>query len=323
MSCVKWLYPASIEEALEALAETGSRPVAGGTTVLDLVKLGHPLPKIFIDISRLPLGEITQTEHALTIGSLASNTNVAKAPTVRQAFPAIAQAILSGASQQIRNAASVGGNLMQATRCPYFRTIDWPCNRRSPGSGCEALHTPTHAHAILGSNARCIAVHPSDMAVALAALDATIKARTIDDDFSLPLADFYLETADPSGEKMALPGNALITAVEVPRSEAAARSGYLKLRGRASYEFATVSVAAALLCKSGKVQTVAVSLGGVASRPWRRKSAERLLIGATLSHESIERFCDVLLEGADTRPETLHKIALSRRAVHRMLRTLA
>lgn len=323
MTSVEWLFPANVEEAVGALAEQGNRAVAGGTTVFDLLKLGHPLPRRFVDISRLPLGRIVETPGSLTIGALCSNTSVANSPVVRLAFPAIPQAILSGASQQIRNAASVGGNIMQATRCPYFRTTSWPCNRRSPGSGCEALSAPTHAHAILGTSKHCIAVHPSDMVVALAALDATVLARTPDGDLTIPITDFYTEPDGAWDQGTMLPSKALITAVKVPHTDASRRSGYLKLRTRASYEFAMVSVAAALSFRSGKVEAASIALGGVGTRPWRRKEAERLLVGEKLDQGPIDSFCDALLDGADLRPETEHKLALSRRAVHRVLRALA
>lgn len=323
MARVEWVYPESVETALAALADRTGLAVAGGTTLLDLLKMGHRLPERFVDISRLPLDQITETPASFTVGALVSNTALATHSGVRAAFPVISEAILSGASQQIRNAATIGGNIMQAVRCPYFRSADWPCHLRSPGSGCEAMRAPLHSHAILGTTANCIAVHPSDMAVALLALDAIVHMRTAVAGWAIPLSEFYLEPV-PGGEaRTALPRNALVTAIEIPRAASAPRSGYLKLRGRASYEFATASVAAILRYRNERVESVSVGLGGVATRPWRRQDAERLLLSQKLDEDTIDRFCDALLDGANVRPETRHKLVLARGAVHRILRSLA
>lgn len=323
MASVEWVRPDSVETALAALADRATQAVAGGTTLLDLLKMGHRLPERFVDISRLPLDQIVETPASFTVGALVSNTALANHAAVRAAFPVISEAILSGASQQIRNAATVGGNIMQAVRCPYFRSTDWPCNLRAPGSGCEAFRVPLHSNAILGTSADCIAVHPSDMAVALLALDAIVHMRTADTTRTIPLSGFYLAPGREGKARTALPRDALVTAIEIPRPLSAIRSGYLKLRGRASYEFATASVAATLLYRNERVEAVSVGLGGVATRPWRRQDAERLLVGRKLDEGSIDRFCDALLDGADVRPETEHKVALARGAVHRMLRSLA
>ncbi len=323
MASVEWVRPESVEMALAALADRAGQAVAGGTTLLDLLKMGHQLPERFVDISRLPLDQIVEAPASFTVGALVTNTALANHAVIRAAFPAISESILSGASQQIRNAATVGGNLMQAVRCPYFRSTDWPCNLRSPGSGCEAMRAPLHSHAILGTNADCIAVHPSDMAVALLAFDAIVHMRTLDAALAIPLSEFYLEPGRRGEARTALPRDALVRAIEIPRPTSTMRSGYLKLRGRASYEFATASVAAFLLYRNERVEAVSVSLGGVATRPWRRHDAERLLVGRKLDEGSIDSFCDALLDGADVRLETGHKLALVRGAVHRMLRSLA
>lgn len=323
MATVEWVFPSTVEQAIAALADGQSQAVAGGTTVLDLFKLGHAGPERFVDVSGLPLREITETRNSLIIGALASNTQVANSPLVRSNFAAISEAILAGASQQIRNAASVAGNIMQATRCSYFRTPDWACNKRLPGSGCEALNAPGHSHAVLGTSHHCIAVHPSDMAVALLAFDAIVHAQTPDGPVRIPFGEFYLLPGDTPCRENLLPPRSLIVAVEVPRKTEAPRSGYLKLRGRASYEFASASVAAWLDCREGRIASAAVALGGVATRPWRNRAAEARLIGKPLDRETIDRFCDQIFDGAQPRPGTEYKLPLARGAIHRMLSRLA
>lgn len=323
MASVEWVFPSTVEHAVAALADGRSQAVAGGTTVLDLMKLGHAVPGRFVDISRLPLGEIVETRDSLIIGALASNTKVANSPLVRSSFTAISEAILAGASQQIRNAASVAGNIMQATRCSYFRTPDWACNKRSPGSGCEAQRAPGHGHAVLGASDQCIAVHPSDMAVALLAFDAVVHVQTPSGLVRIPFGEFYLLPGETPDRENRLPPRSLIVAVEVPKKSTAARSGYLKLRGRASYEFASASVAAWLEYRVGRIASVSVALGGVATRPWRNKAAETWLTGKPLDGETIDHFCDQLLDGAEPTPETEYKLPLARGAIHRMLSRLA
>ena len=270
MTCVEWTHPSTVAQAIDALADGHGQAVAGGTTVLDLLKLGHETPKRFVDLGRLPLREITVTQSSVSIGALASNSQVANSELVRTEFAAISESILAGASQQIRNAATVAGNIMQATRCPYFRTVDWACNKRQPGSGCEALRAAGPGHAILGTSNNCIAVHPSDFAVALLAFDAIVHTQTPAGRTSLPIAEFYLLPGETPERENRLPPASLIVAVEIPRKMEARRSAYLKLRGRASYEFAAASVAAVLTFKEGRVATVSVALGGVATAPWRK-----------------------------------------------------
>lgn len=323
MGAPDWAYADDIDEALRALADGDSIPVAGGTTVIDLLKLGHKLPSRFVDISRLPLKGVIRTGDTLRIGAMTSNTAVADSADVRLHCPALSQAILLGASQQIRNAATVGGNLMQATRCVYFRTPDWPCNRRDAGSGCEAIRVPMHDHAVLGTSSQCIATHPSDMAVALLALDAVVHAECPSGEHRIPISEFYRLPGQSPERQTALPASALITAIEIPITQAAKRSGYIKLRGRASYEFASASVAAALLMDQNIVRSVSIALGGVATKPWRSVEAEAILVGMSLSPDVINGFCDNLLSDADPRHETEYKIGLVRGAVHRLLTELS
>mgnify|MGYP001301419637 CR=1 FL=1 len=324
MELVEWVFPKRLSEALEALRQDGSSVVAGGTTLLDLLKLAHPAPRRLVDITRLELDRISVEGDVLSIGALVSNAAAAESGIVRRDCPAVSEAILQGASGQIRNAASIGGNLLQATRCVYFRTPDWRCNMRVPGAGCEAMSAPEPSHAVLGCSDSCIAVNPSDMAVAMLALDAVVIAATAGGGpVRIPIADFYPLPGSTPHVTHRLPPGALITAVELPRSTLARHSGYLKLRGRASYEFATASVAAALRLEEGRVEQVAVAIGGLATRPWRRVDAESELVGRRLDPQAIDGFCDRLLEGADPRPVTRHKIPLARGAVHRMLTRLA
>lgn len=323
MHAPKWVFPRTVEETLAAIANGEGRPVAGGTTILDLLKLGHAQPVRLVDVTRLPLSQIRHDNDALWIGATASNTAVANALAVKSDFPALSQAILSGASQQIRNAATVGGNLMQATRCVYFRSTDWPCNRRKPGSGCEAIRSPMANHAILGGSTSCIATHPSDMAVALRALDAIIHIRNEAGEKRIALDEFYPLPGGSPERQTSLPSDAVIIGIELPRTAAATRSAYIKLRGRASYEFATASVAAAVSLDGSVVRSLAIALGGVATVPWRCREAEALLIGEQLTEATINRFIDQLLAGAEPRPQTQHKIGLARGAIHRILEELA
>lgn len=323
MQPIEWTYPRSISEALNDLSVPGALAVAGGTTVLDLMKLGLPMGSRLVDLSGLSHKGVEIGTDVLRIGALTSNSAVASAPQVRAYCPGLSEAILAGASQQLRNAATIGGNLMQATRCGYFRASGWPCNRRLPASGCPALEHPDSGHAVLGTSQSCIATHPSDMAVALLALDATILWQGPQSSGRIAMSDFFRLPGDRPDLQTNLPAGALITEVEIPHRRAAQNSGYLKLRGRASYEFASASVAAALWIDDGTVRDISVGLGGLGTVPWRVPDAEQVLIGQSLSADVINQLLDSLLAGADTRPVTQHKIALARGAVHHLLLRLA
>lgn len=318
----EWVHPGDLDGALAEL-KGGGMLVAGGTTVLDLLKLGHPAPARMIDISRLALTDIRISESGITLGGLLSNTDAAMSHHVVSHLPAVSEAILSGASQQIRNAATIAGNLMQATRCVYFRDPRWACNRREPGSGCSAIDAVQPGHAILGTTDRCVAVHPSDLSVALAALDAVVVGRSQEGCFHQPISQFYKLPDDEGATDKCLSSASIITAVEVPTTRLTEHSGYLKLRHRASYEFASTSVAAALLVDDGVVCEIAVALGGVATIPWRSREAESLLVGRRLSAAALDAFCDRLLEGAILNEQTAYKHDLARGAVHRLIDRLA
>ncbi len=318
----EWVQPTDIENAVLEVA-AGGMLVAGGTTVFDLLKLGHPAPARMIDISRLSLADVTVDETDVILGGTLSNTDAAMSPHVRTQLPAVSEAILSGASRQIRNAATIAGNLMQATRCVYFRNPRWTCNRRMPGSGCSAFAAPQPGHAILGVTETCMAVHPSDLSVALAALDAVVVTVSRAGRIHQPLSHFYKLPDDLGAhDKRVLPGS-VITAVRVPMTTLASRSGYLKLRHRASYEFASASVAAGLVMDGDVIREVAVALGGVATIPWRDRSAEATLLGRRPTTEVVDEFCDRIFENAVLGENTAYKRDLARGGIHRLLQHLA
>lgn len=249
-------------------ADPDARFLGGGTNLVDLMKSGVERPGRLVDVRQLPLGAIESTpEGGLRIGATVTNSDLAAHPEVRRRYPLLTQAVLAGASGQLRNMATVGGNLLQRTRCGYFADVTKPCNKREPGTGCPALEGEHHNHAILGASEHCVATHPSDMGVALTALDAVVTYETADGPGELPLADFYLPVGDTPHRETALPPGALITGVTVPPAPVAARSRYRKVRERASYAFAIGSVAAAFDVSDGVVREVRLAFGAVASAP--------------------------------------------------------
>jgi xanthine dehydrogenase YagS FAD-binding subunit len=307
------------DQAVAAGQRDAARFVAGGTTLIDLMRLEVMRPRSLVDITGLPLATIDDLGGALRIGALATNTDVAYHPLVTARFPALSEALLSGASPQLRNMATVGGNLLQRTRCPYFRDGTSPCNKRAPGSGCSAQDGFTRSHAVLGTSARCIATHPSDMAVALVALDAIVHTHGPNGDRAIPVADFHtLPEEHPEIESVLVPGE-LVTSVELPASPFAARSRYTKVRDRASFSFALASAAVALDIRGGTVRDARIALGGVATKPWRARDAERALIGKPPSVESFRRAAAIALEGATPRDDNAFKVELARRTLLRAL----
>jgi xanthine dehydrogenase YagS FAD-binding subunit len=268
---------ATVGEALRH-AE-GARFLGGGTNLVDLMKLGVETPSRLVDVRFLPLAGVrTSSGGRLVIGATTTNSDVAADPEVRRRFPALSQAILAGASGQLRNMATVGGNLLQRTRCAYFADVSQACNKRSPGSGCPAVNGEHHNHAVLDWSRHCVATHPSDMAVALTAFDAVVHYETVAGPGQVPLSHFYLPVGDTPELETTLPAGALIAAVSLP-ADGIALSRYRKVRERASYAFATVSVAAGVDIRDGVVHDVRIALGGVASRPWRAHFAEEFLRG--------------------------------------------
>ncbi|MFE2102979.1 MULTISPECIES: xanthine dehydrogenase family protein subunit M [unclassified Streptomyces] len=305
-------------------ADPDTRFLGGGTNLVDLMKAGVERPARLVDIRELPLDQIESTpQGGLRIGATVTNGELAAHPEVRRRYPALAQAVLAGASGQLRNMATVGGNLLQRTRCGYFTDVTKPCNKRVPGSGCPAVGGEHHNHAILGASEHCVAVHPSDMAVALTAFDAVVSYETADGPGRLPLGEFYLPVGGTPHRETALPPGALITGVTLPPTPAAANSRYRKVRERASYAFAVGSVAAALDIRDGVVRDVRLALGAVASRPWRAVAAERVLTGAPAGADTYAAAADAELTAARPLPHNGYKVTLMRNLVVAVLTELA
>ncbi|MCW2870018.1 xanthine dehydrogenase family protein subunit M [Actinacidiphila oryziradicis] len=304
-------------------ADPEARYLGGGTNLVDLMKTGVEKPALLIDVRELPLDRIEVTEGGgLRIGATVTNSDLAADPEVRRRYPALAQAVLAGASGQLRNMATVGGNLLQRTRCGYFADTTKPCNKRVPGSGCPAIAGEHHNHAILGASAHCVATHPSDMGVALTAFDAVVSYETADGPGELPLAEFYLPVGDTPHLETALPPGALITGVTLPPAPVAAASRYRKVRERASYAFAIGSIAAALDIQDGVIRDVRLAFGAVASRPWRALEAERVLTGGPATAEAFAAAADAELAAAEPLPHNGYKVALTRNLVVAMLTEL-
>ena len=299
--------PANVHEAVH-LSSAASRFIAGGTNLLDLMKENISRPEHLIDITGLPLHDIQETaQGGLMIGALVSNADVAWHPLIEQRYPLLSQAILAGASPQLRNMASTGGNLLQRTRCYYFYDADVPCNKREPGSGCPARTGLNRIHAILGASDQCVATHPSDMCVALAALAARVHVEGRGGTRIIEFADFHRLPGDAPQRDNQLADDELITAIELPADCLASHSHYLKIRDRASYAFALVSVAAAL------------ELDGVAHKPWRDRAVETALIGQAVSRETFSAAADALLQDAEPLAHNGFKIKLARRGIIRAL----
>ncbi|ROQ77890.1 4-hydroxybenzoyl-CoA reductase subunit beta [Streptomyces sp. ADI92-24] len=311
-----------------AVALLGTDPEArflgGGTNLVDLMKAGVERPALLVDVRELPLDTVEfAPDSGLRIGATVTNSDLAAHAEVRRHYPALAQALLAGASGQLRNMATVGGNLLQRTRCGYFSDLAKPCNKRVPGSGCPAIAGEHHNHAILGASEHCVATHPSDMAVALAAFDAVVSYETADGPGELPVAEFYLPVGDTPHIETALPPGALVTGITLPPAAVAAHSRYRKVRERASYAFAVGSIAAALDVQDGVVRDVRLAFGAVASRPWRARAAERALTGGPASAEAYAAAADAELAAARTLPENGYKVTLMRNLVVAVLTELA
>lgn len=283
-------------EAIKAAA-SGARYLAGGTTLVDLMREEVESPEKVIDINRLPLTYVNVSDEAIVIGALARMSQVAENPAVRQRQPLIAETLVEGASPQLRNVASMGGNLLQRVRCPYFRMLDAPCNKRMPGSGCSAIEGLNGGHAILGTSAHCVAAHPSDLAVSLVALDASLLLRGPDGERRITVADLYrLPDATPHLEHTLRPGE-LIVEISIPSGRYAAKARYVKVRDRSSYEFALVSAAAALDVEDGIIREARVASGGVGTRPWRMRAVEEALAGKPANRASFEAAAGLAIEG--------------------------
>jgi xanthine dehydrogenase YagS FAD-binding subunit len=311
-------------DAASALAgAAGSDVIAGGTDLLQLMKDDVRRPNRLIDITGLPWTRIESGPAGLRLGALARMSDVADASAVRDNYPVISEALLASASPQVRNMATIGGNLMQRTRCVYFRDVATACNKRAPGSGCSALDGENRLHAVLGGSADCVATHASDLAVALVALDAMVLLRGASGERRVPLDAFHLLPGDtPERETVLQPGE-LIVAVEVPAAPHARRSHYLKIRDRASFEFALASAAVALEVEGGVIRQSRIALGGVATKPWRARAAEALLAGRPPVPATFVAAADEALAGARPLQQNGFKIELAKRTVVRALHTAA
>ncbi|MFD0164042.1 FAD binding domain-containing protein [Streptomyces decoyicus] len=325
MRAISYTRAPDVPAAVAAVtSDPGSSYLAGGTTEVDLLRLDVLRPHRLVDINRLPLAGIEdRSDGGLLIGALARMSEVAEARAVVERFPMLSQALLLGASAQLRNMASMGGNLMQRVRCAYYRDPESACNKRIPGSGCSALEGVHRGHAILGTSEHCIATHPSDMAVALVALDAVVHVEGTKGSRTIPVDDFFLLPEDtPEREHPLTPGE-LITAIEVPPVPMARRSLYLKVRDRESYEFALASAAVALALEDGVIREARLALGGVATKPWRAHRAEDILVGEHADVDVFVRAAAAELAPAITRPMNGFKAELARRTLVRALQTVA
>jgi xanthine dehydrogenase YagS FAD-binding subunit len=298
------------------LAGTGARFLAGGTNLLDLMKEDVERPQTLVDISGLELKEVTATDGGVTIGALMRNADTANHPLIRKQYPLLTQAIVAGASAQIRNMATNGGNLMQRTRCPYFYDTAMPCNKREPDSGCGAREGLNRMHAILGWTDKCVAIYPGDMANALYALEATVKIRgTGAKERSIPIEEFHRLPGDHPETDNTLEKGELIVSIHLPKSRLAGHSFYLKVRDRASYAFALVAVAAGLELDGGNVRQARLVLGGVAHKPWRSREAEEALTGQPANAETFRKAADAAFKDARPLAGNRYKVDLGRRAV--------
>jgi xanthine dehydrogenase YagS FAD-binding subunit len=327
MDSFTYTQPTTIDQAVQAAVKSATaqqgaqvRFIAGGTTLVDLMKLNVEQPRELVDINILPLDRVEPSpDGGLIIGALARNSDVAHHPAVLRDYPVLSQALLSGASPQLRNMATTGGNLLQRTRCVYFRDTAHACNKREPGTGCSAIGGHNRMLAILGTSKDCIATNPSDQNVALTALEATIQIQGPNGKRSVPIHDFYLVPGStPNRENVLEPGE-IITSVTLPSPIAGANSTYLKLRDRAAYEFALASAAIVMQVSGGKIQHIRVALGGVGTKPWRSFEAEKALEGHAPDRATFVKAAEAALRDAKPASENAFKVELSRRCIVRAL----
>jgi len=325
MQTFEYVKPQTVERALTT--PLPSRFIAGGTTLVDLMKLTVETPPVLVDINSLPLASIDKLPSGgLRIGALVRNSDLAWHPDVQSSYAVLSQAILSGASPQLRNMATTGGNLLQRTRCAYFRDPNagtpggYGCNKRTPGTGCAALEGFHRTHAILGTSDHCIATHPSDMCVAMAALEAVIHLEGPKGKRELPIAEFHKLPGDTPHIENALEPGELITQVDLPKPIEGARSAYLKLRDRASYEFALASAAVVAKVEGGRIQYVRIAMGGVGTKPWRSHEAEAALNGKPATAANFRAAAEAALATAHPRTDNAFKVELAKRCLVRTLK---
>ena len=331
MHTFEFIRPADPAAAITAAAQSKTaqqgadvRFMGGGTTLIDLMKLNVETPARILDINRLPLDKIEDTpDHGLKIGATVRNSDLAYHPRVQRDYSVLSQAILQGASAQIRNMATVGGNLLQRTRCVYFRDTAMPCNKREPGTGCPAITGHNRTLAILGTSEHCIATNPSDMCIALAALDATVQIQGTKGTRTIAFGDFHLlPGSTPHRETVLEPGD-LITHITLPPPTSGSKHLYLKLRDRASYEFALASAAVVLTISSGTISRARIALGGVGTKPWRSTEAEAALTGKPANDTTFRQAAEAALRSAKPHSENGFKIELAKRCLTHALRTAA
>jgi len=319
-----YVRPSSQKAAIDALnRDVHAQFIAGGTNLVDLMKRGIAAPEKLIDITRLPLKNIEEHQGFIRIGALALNSEVAENELIVKKLPLLSQALKAGASPQLRNMATVGGNMMQRTRCTYFYDTAMPCNKRAPGSGCGALKGYNRMHAIFGASDNCIAVHPSDMCVALAALDATVVVSNSKTERKIPFKDFHRLPGDTPQKDNTLQKVELITAIDVPNNAFAKNSLYTKIRDRASYAFALVSVAAALEIKNNSIRNVRLAMGGVAHKPWRLSSAESFLKGKAISVENFKQAANIAIKDAKGYGHNNFKLKLAANTIVETLKNVS
>jgi xanthine dehydrogenase YagS FAD-binding subunit len=324
MNQFQYVRPTKLQAAIDAVAkDPTAKFIAGGTNLVDLMKRGVMTPQKLVDINRLPLTKIEREKNGLRIGALALNVAVIEDKQVRERQPLLVQALNAGASAQLRNMATVGGNMLQRTRCPYFYDTTMPCNKREPGSGCGALEGINRMHAIFGFSDKCIAVHPSDMSVALVALDATVLVSGPGGERRIPFADFHRLPGDTPEKDTNLAPNELITAVDVPDGPFTKHVHYQKVRERASYAFALVSVAAALDLDGSTIRGARLAMGGVAHKPWRLAEAEQALVGQPATEASFRRAAEVAMQGAKAFKHNAYKLKLGPNTIVQALKTAA
>ena len=331
MHAFDFMRPGDAEAAIWVAAQTKTaqqgadvRFLAGGTTLLDLMKLNVETPQRLVDINRLPFAKVEATpDGGLRIGATVRNSDLAYHPTVRRDYPVLSEAILAGASAQLRNMATTAGNLLQRTRCMYFRDTAMPCNKREPGTGCPAIGGSNRMLAILGTSEHCIATNPSDMNVALAALEATVHVQGLKGTRTVPIGEFHLLPGPtPERETVLEPGD-LVTHVTLPPPVPGSKQLYLKLRDRASYEFALASAGVVLTVASGRVTRARIALGGVGTKPWRSPEAEAALVGQPAETASFRRAAEAALQNARPQSENAFKIELAKRCLTHALATAA
>jgi xanthine dehydrogenase YagS FAD-binding subunit len=323
MEPFKFVRAQNAPAALQLHAAPNAKFVAGGTNLIDLMKLNIETPRQVVDINGLKLNTIEKLPNGtVRIGAMVKNSDLAYHPIISKNYPVLSEALLSGASAQLRNMASVGGNLLQRTRCPYFYNTEFPCNKRIPGSGCPAITGFNRNNAILGTSDHCIATHPSDMCVAMAALGAVINVHGPKGSRAIPFADFHLLPGSTPHLENTLRADELITSVDLPAMPYAVKSHYLKVRDRASYEFALTSAAVILNIQNGRIQQAHIALGGVGTKPWRATLAEKVLIGAQANEQTYRTAAEAVLSQAKPYKDNAFKIELAKRTLVRALTTV-